>query len=403
MNLPFTKKYLPKKASDIIGQEEQVKKVRDFIINYGTQKKKALFVYGPVGCGKSASVQVIARELNYELLEINASDTRNSDAIEQIVGHAIKQKSFFYKGKVIFIDEAEGIAGTQDRGGLSTLAKLIGESNFPIIIAANDAYDQKFSGFRKNCIILEFNNLETEDILKILEKIVKEEKIATKEEYLRTIARRVGGDARAAITDLQTLSVGSKISSEEIAAISYREKEDSMQDALIKVFKNSDPKIAIWAFERVGEAQDKLIYWVDENLPQEYQNPQDLALAYHYLSEADIFQKRIIKRQDWRFLVYINAFMTAGVAVSKTEKNKAMMEYKQTSRFLKIWMANQRYAKRKTIASKIAGKTHTSTSDALQNTLPYLQVIFQKNKKLSEEIAQEMDFDSEEVEWLRKA
>lgn len=402
MNMQFTKKYSPKTTKDVIGQEEGVQKLKDFVTNFSRQKRKALFIYGPVGCGKTCSVQALARELNYELLEVNASDTRNAAAIEQIVGNAIKQKSFFYKGKIILIDEVEGVAGTKDRGGLSTLSKLIKETKFPIIVVGNDAYDQKFSDLRKNCTVLEFRNLETNDILKILEKITNEEKIDAKEEYLRTIARRVGGDARAAVTDLQILAAGKKITEEEISALSYREKEDSIQDALVKIFKNSDPKIAVNAFERVGEAQDKLILWVDENLPYEYQNPEDLALAYHYLSEADIFQKRIIKRQDWRFLVYINDFLTAGVAVSKTEKNKTPIEYRQTTRLLKIWMANQKYAKRKTIAAKIAEKTHSSVSEALQSTVSYIQVIFQKNRKMAEQLAEELDLDEEEVEWLKR-
>lgn len=403
MESPWTKKYCPTNTSEVVGQEEAVNKLKDFVVNFSKQKKKALFIYGPVGSGKTCSVQALAKELNYELLEINASDTRNSAAIEQIVGNAVKQKSFFYKGKIILIDEAEGITGTKDRGGLSTLAKIMKDSTFPIVIAANDAHDQKFSGFRKNCMLLQYKNLETDDIAKILKKVVEKEKIQTKEDYLRTIARRVGGDARAAITDLQILGADKKITEDEISALSYREKEESMQDALVKIFKNSDPKIAVGAFNRVSESQDKLILWVDENLPYEYKNPEDLALAYHYLSEADIFQSRIIRRQDWRFLVYINSFLTSGVAVSKTEKNKTLIQYKQTTRLLKIWMANQKYAKRKAIAAKVAEHTHTSTSEALQNTVPYLQIIFQKNKKMAEAIAEELDLDDEETAWLAKA
>ncbi len=41
------------------------------------------------------------------------------------------------------------------------------------------------------------------------------------------------------------------------------------------------------------------------------------------LSRADIFQRRIKRWQHWRFLVYVNALMTAGIALSKeTDKNR---------------------------------------------------------------------------------
>ncbi|MEM4336776.1 MAG: replication factor C large subunit [Candidatus Woesearchaeota archaeon] len=399
MELLWTKKYQPKKISEVVGQQEAVFKIKDFVLNFNKQKKRALFIYGPVGCGKTSAVQAVANELNYELLEINASDTRNSETIEMLVGNAIRQKSFFYKGKIILVDEVDGISGVEDRGGIATLSKLVKETNFPIIIIGGDAYDQKFSELRKNTLLLEFKKLETKDILLILKNIAENEKIVTKEEYLRIIARRVDGDARAAITDLQTIAYDRKITEEEINALSYREKEESMQNALIKIFKNSDLKIALSAFERVGESQDKLIYWVDENLPYEYKNIKDLSSAYYYLSKADIFQSRILKRQDWRFLVYINALITGGVVVSKTQKNKEIMDYKQTTRFLKMWLANQKYSKRKAIASKIAEKTHTSTSETIKNFW-YFQIIFQKNKKMANAIAEEIGLDKEEVEWL---
>jgi len=401
-NIPFTKKYSPKTIKDIVGQDEPVSKLKDFVTNFKKQKKKALFITGPVGCGKTAAVQALANELNYELVEVNASDTRNAEAIENIVGNAVKQASFFFKGKMILVDEAEGITGTNDRGGLTTLADIIDITTFPIILVANDAYDHKFSNIRKKCSVLDFNPMAIEDVFKIIKHISEKEKIQTTDEILRTIARRTGGDARAAVTDLQVLSAGGKITKEEIENLAYREKEDSMQDALIKIFKNSDPQIAMHAFDRVEEDQNKLILWVDENLPSEYKKPEDLAMAYDFLSKADIFQKRIIKRQDWRFLVYINDLITGGVAVSKTEKNKTPVEYKQTSRILKIWIMNQKYAKRKSIAEKIAAKTHCSRSEAIQSSVPYVKAIFQKNKKMAATLTDEFEFDDEEVEWLEK-
>jgi len=400
--LPFTKKYSPKSLKEVVGQDLPCSKLRDFVENFKRQKKKCMFITGPVGCGKSSAVAALANELNYELLEINASDTRNAAAIEGIVGNAIKTQSFFFKGKIVMIDEAEGITGTQDRGGLQTLAKLVERTTFPIVIIANDAYDKKFSGIRKKCNVLEFNTLAVDVVFAIIRRIAENEKIDTTDEILRSIARRAAGDARAAVTDIQVLGVGGRITSDEIQALAYREKEESMSEALIKIFKNSDPAIAIRAFDRVDEAQDKLILWVDENLPSEYKKPEDLAGAYSFLSKADIFQKRIMRRQDWRFLVYVNALMSAGVAVSKTEKNRKPVEYKQASRLLKIWIMNQKYAKRKAIAKKIAERTHCSTSEALQHTIPFIKLIFQKNREMAAELAEEFELDSEEAEWLER-
>ena len=61
-----------------------------------------------------------------------------------------------------------------------------------------------------------------------------------------------------------------------------------------------------------------------------------------------------------------------------------------------------KYQKRKAIAEKIAEKTHTSTRRVIQDTIPYLQQIFKKNKALSKELAEEFELDKDEVEWLCK-
>ena len=70
---------------------------------------------------------------------------------------------------------------------------------------------------------------------------------------------------------------------------------------------------------------------------------------------------------------------------------------------LEIWMANQKYAKRKSIAEKIAEKTHSSAKRVMADTLPYFQEIFRKNKALGNLMAEELGLGEEEAEWLAKA
>ena len=100
-------------------------------------------------------------------------------------------------------------------------------------------------------------------------------------------------------------------------------------------------------------------------------------------------------------MVYINAFLAGGIAVSKDSKYSAFTPYKPTGRLLKIYWANIRNAKRKAIAQKIADHTHTSSHEALKH-MDYFRVIFQKNKEMAQQISEELDLDDEETEWLGK-
>ena len=171
--------------------------------------------------------------------------------------------------------------------------------------------------------------------------------------------------------------------------------------ALNRIFKTTDLKIAISAFDNVDEDLDEQLLWIDENLPKEYTKPEDLARAYGMLSKADVFSRRIKRWQHYRFLVYINALITAGIASAKGEKYKNLVGYKPTGRILKLWWANQRLAKKKEIAGKIAEKTHSSKKEILKSTMPFLPIMF-KNREMRKDIINYLSLNEEEVEWLNK-
>lgn len=399
----WVNKYLPKKISDVHGQDASLKQLKDFISDFKKMKKRAVIAYGPAGSGKTAAVYAITSELGLEVVETSAADFRNEEQINLKVGNAVKQMSLFSKGKAILIDEIDGLSGNEDRGGLKTIIKLIGETTFPIILISNDPWDNKFSSLRSKSELIQFKSLDISDVFNVLKKIADGEGIKYEESVLKCLARRSGGDLRSAITDLQMLADENKeLVKNDVEDIAERNKQESILNALVKIFKIKDAGIAINAFENVDEDIDKCFLWVDENLPKEYTDPEDLAKAYDMLSKADVLRGRISRWQHWRFLDYINTLLTAGVAVSKKEKNTEFIKYCQTTRILKLWHAKMKYMKRKEIAKKIALKTHSSQKEIIKDTLPYMQVIFKKNKKEAEKIADYLDLNEEEKEWLIK-
>ncbi|MBW2969028.1 replication factor C large subunit [Candidatus Woesearchaeota archaeon] len=396
---PWIVKYAPKNTCDI-PQDSVADKLRLFVSDFKKQKKKAVLLYGPSGSCKSCSVHALACEKGLEIVEVNASDVRNADKINEKLGNALKQQSLFSKGKIILVDEIDGISGTKDRGGIPALSKLVSKSVFPVFLTANDPFNKKFNSLRKQSVKIEFSALDYIPIYKILKNICVNENIVFEDSALKTLARRAGGDLRAAINDLQSLAFSKKITKNMIDSLSERNQIGSIENALIKVLKNSDPVIALSAFNDVGLDLDKCFLWVDNNMPKEYSLPDDLVRAYECISRADVFRGRIRRWQHWRFLVYVNMLLTAGVACAKDKKYKSSINYEQTRRFLKVWQANMKYAKRKAIAQKIAEKTHCSTKRALHSTLPYIKAIFQNNKKVASQLADEFDFDGDECTWL---
>ncbi len=395
----FTSTYAPKNSSQVFGQQLAVSQLKDFIVNYHKQKYKAALLYGPVGNGKTSSVYALAKEIGYDVLELNSSDFRDESSLKSFLGSALGQQSLFFTPKLVLIDEIDNISGVQDRGCISALQKAMEKSSFPVILTANDPFDSKFKSLTKTCQLIEFHTLQYKTIAHALQWVCEQEKITFEEKAINTLARQVSGDLRAALIDLQSCSSQGKFRFEDVALLSDRKRTESILNALAIIFKSSSAENALSVLDDVDVEMNEIFLWMDENLPKEYTHPQSLAKAYGHFARADVFNGRIKRQQHWRFLVYMTNLLTAGISSAKEERNTQFVQYQPTMRLLRIWQAKQKNAKKKEIAAKLAAGTHTSTRVAI-NQVPYLQALFRRGH--GEEIAQELELNDEEVEWLRK-
>jgi replication factor C large subunit len=266
---PWIHKFVPKTADDIKGQDKALAELANFLKNYKTQKKRAALIYGPPGSGKTTSVYALANDLNLEVLEVNASDYRNRDKIDSSVGSASQQMSLFARGKIILVDEIDGLSGRDDRGGIKAILQHVKASPYPIILTAANPWHNKFSSLRRKSNLIQFHALEYPTVNNVLKDICREQKIEYDESALKCLSRMVGGDMRAAINDLQSLTSDGKLTKKDLEQLTERNQTDTMINALTVIFKTTDPKIAIKAFNSVEEDQDHQFLWIDENLRNE--------------------------------------------------------------------------------------------------------------------------------------
>jgi len=401
---PWIVKYLPPDTGSIIGRDDEIIKLRKYISDFPRVKKRAIFLCGPAGSGKTSCVHALAKELDYELFEINASDARNKSKLQEILVPATKQKSFFFKGKIILVDEVDGLSGTKDRGGIPELAKIIAESAVPIVLTANLIDPQKFKPLLKVVESIEMAELPTKTISSILATILSKEKIMLDENAqtaLKTLSVNCDGDARAAINDLQMLVVDGKINPDRLEMVNERKRTQSIETFVGTVLKGTDAHASYMAAQDIHENFDTQMLWLDYNMGKEYTKPLDLARAYGALSKADVFRRRVMKNQEWRFMLYAQILATSGLTVAKTEPYKTHSFYTQTPRLLKIWQVNMSNAKRKTIAQKIADGTHCSAKVAF-GQIDYYKIMFKQKSSMCDAISNQLEFDDAERSWLSR-
>ncbi|MCJ7631771.1 AAA family ATPase, partial [Candidatus Bathyarchaeota archaeon] len=118
MSASWAVKHRPTDLSEFVDNEEAVATLDEWLTswNIGKPSKKAAFLFGPPGVGKSESLILLARKFRFDLVEMNASDQRTKENVQRVAGMASTESSLFGNTKIILLDELEGMSGTEDRG-----------------------------------------------------------------------------------------------------------------------------------------------------------------------------------------------------------------------------------------------------------------------------------------------
>lgn len=357
-HLPWTMKYAPQLPSEMPAQKAALDALRTYVKAH--KPGTIALLHGPQGSGKTTMALALARESGLELLEVNASDVRNEKSLTEKLGPALTTRSLFSTGKLILFDEVDGLSGTKDRGGIGALLSLAKTTPYPIVATANDPWDSKFSELRKRSVMIPVRAVAYTSIVPVLRTIADAEGLDYSDDALKTLARRAGGDIRAAITDLQTL--GEFVDAARVETIDQRDVQGNIIDAVRVVLKTRDPKTARDMLDNLKEDIDEIFLWMDENLPKEYTAPGDLQRGYEALARADRFRGRIRRWQHWRFLVYCYDLLGPGVALAKHEKYSGFLQVARTQRLLTVWRSKS--AKRDSVIAKLAAEQHISRQQA---------------------------------------
>ncbi len=398
--LSWVEKYRPKSLKDVVGNDKVKEKLKTWIESYlKGEKPKPILLVGPPGCGKTTLAYALANDYGFEVIELNASDKRNSSAIKKVVGHAATSSSVFGKKFLIVLDEVDGISGKEDAGGVSELIKVIKKAKNPIILTANDAYATSIRSLLPYVDIVQLNPVPTTAVYKVLKKIAEKEGLDVDDKTLKMIAQHSAGDLRSAINDLEALALSGDLSYESVQKLPDRRREANIFDALRIILKTTHYGIATTALMNVDETPDVVIEWIAENVPKEYEKPEEVARAFEYLSKADRYLGRVMRRQNYGFWKYATTLMTAGVALSKDEKYRKWTPYSYPKIFRLLTKTKAEREILGKILKKIGEKTHTSSKRA-RFDLQMLKILAKENPEVAADLVDYFEIKEDELKVL---
>uniref|UniRef100_A0A673FXM8 Replication factor C subunit 1 n=1 Tax=Sinocyclocheilus rhinocerous TaxID=307959 RepID=A0A673FXM8_9TELE len=182
---------------------------------------KAALLSGPPGVGKTTTAALVCEELGYSYVEMNASCTRSKNSLKEVIAESLNNTSIknFYTGAsqtvsskhVLIMDEVDGMAGNEDRGGIQEMIGLIKQSKIPIICMCNDRNHQKIRSLANYCYDLRFQRPRVEQIKGAMMSIAFKEGLKIPPPALNEVILASNHDIRQVLHNLSMWSAKDKV------------------------------------------------------------------------------------------------------------------------------------------------------------------------------------------------
>ncbi len=412
----WTEKYRPKSLSQIVGNEAAANAMRRWGESWknGMPRINALTLQGEPGTGKTSAALALANDMGWDVIEMNASDHRNAASIKKVAGLGSAGQTFSLTGeflsssqgrrKLVILDEADNLFGREDYGGAKAIVDTIRESGQPMILIVNDYYEltRKASAVKTLTEKVTFRSLDERSVVKALHAIATNEKAKISEAVLQQIATNSGGDLRAAINDMQMMVEGKiVVEVEDAQAMGKRNQKKELDESLRAMFGAKTLRDARDATLDLDETPDDLEKWIEEAIPLELPNYEDMAGGFDALSGSDIFLGRTRKYQYYAFWSYAKELMTGGVAISRKHGPRpSVYEYRFPGYFILLARSRGPRAARESITGKMVEYLHTSKRQINESMLPYLSILARNDEELLMRLTSELSLDESDIAYL---
>ncbi|KAJ8321817.1 hypothetical protein KUTeg_000288 [Tegillarca granosa] len=349
-SLLWVDKYKPTTMKQIIGQQgdkSNAKKLLSWIQNWHKNQAagikpqgkffgkddgagfKAALLSGPPGIGKTTTATIVCKEAGFSFVELNASSTRSKKSLKEVVAESLNNTTMvdFVVGSTaktnghkhcMIMDEVDGMAGNEDRGGLQELVQLIKSTKIPIVCMCNDRNHPKMRTLSNYCYDLRFQRPRVEQIKGAVMSIAYKEGLNIPAPAVNEIILAANQDIRQVIHNLSLWTASEKsMTYEQAKKDSSNAKKDFKLgpfDACRKVFIGGEETAGMTINDKSDLffndymlaplfVQENYIHVVPFSARGDVKKHlSQLARSADSIAEGDLVAKKIGSNQAWSLL-----------------------------------------------------------------------------------------------------
>lgn len=276
--IPFSTRMRPDTLENFVGQEHFMYEGSLFYNSIKNRTFDSAIFFGPSGTGKTTLARIIAREMDGDFHELNASVTGTKELKELIERAKLSFYGLEKRTTYVYVDEVHRWNKLQQDSLLKALEegviKFIGSTTENPYFSINNAVISRVRN------IYEFRRLSADNLVAIIRRALEDKErgfgnlnIKYETEAVRILAEMANGDARVALDTIgfivDNLSDGQIIDSRIVSEamqrkVGFYDKEDdryNLLSALQKSVRGSDPDAAVHYLARLldGGADIRMI------------------------------------------------------------------------------------------------------------------------------------------------
>lgn len=318
--------YEPTNSSELIGNKNEIHIIKDWLINFNTlsNKDKAnLIITGAHGIGKTTAISLIVKECGYNLINFDFDIIKNNKKINDYIDSLIKNNNILNlmsstnkKKNIIIIDKLETITSTIQKKSLDILRKNNEKNRYlPIIFISNTQHTKFLSSLKKNCIVVEFMSPTNNELLSVIDKIIKKEKIKIKNNNIKTIIINYAqGDLRRLINIIKDIHYSYKSELIDLKIINEYIQNSKMKEMDIGLFESSEiifnnfnninDILTLYEMEKIKLPLTVHQHYLEYILSKDCKNDTNYKLDIlkkisENLSYGDYVEYHVYNNQDW--------------------------------------------------------------------------------------------------------
>lgn len=348
-------KIKPVEISDIIGQANNIKKLRKLF-----ETNSLILIYGVSGSGKTLTVKLLAEEMKLEIIR-----PENLDSFKI----ALKNRGLFNNNRLI----------VQDNGSYKIEPKDVLKRKYPVIII--DEYDN-LKHLKKEGKLIKFKRESDELIFKDLKRLTVKYSFDINDKSLLKLIKTARGDIRQIINNLQFWKDKAK---------TKNSKKDRFLDpvsALEKLFLESSVDKKLDIYFQHSEILPELMFDSCLGTRPKIKLCSELADMF---SIGDLFHKRM-DQQDYQFMPYYG-MMTCVAPGYKLLKSEA-----KSSGFPESW---KHYSKERSNQNTVIGLKRRSVDRLMIDYYPERELV-DNMCNLSLEVKEMKKEEKELIKKLKK-